>query len=155
WDDAPNVVRAALGADERAQQGAEPLLQLEANLDDLSPQLLAVALDAALRAGALDAWILPATMKKGRPGHLIAALVALSEKGAVEQALFRETSTLGRRAFPVERTVLERELVEVSTPYGPVRVKLGRRQGLLLNAAPEFEDCRAAAERHGVGVKEV
>jgi uncharacterized protein (TIGR00299 family) protein len=155
WDDAPNVLRAALGADQRASMPSDALWQIEANLDDLSPQLLAVALEAALRAGAVDAWIAPVTMKKGRPGHLLGALVPLPQRPAVEQALFRETSTLGLRAFPVERAVLERELVEVATPYGPVRVKLGRRQGLLVNAAPEFEDCRAAAERHGVGVKEV
>src|SRR5262249_24283506 len=148
-----NVLRAALGADQRVDRAADTLLQIEANLDDLSPQLLAVALEAALQAGALDAWIAPVTMKKGRAGHLLGALLPLPDRAAVEQALFRETSTLGLRAFPVERAVLERELIEVATPYGPVRVKLRRRQGLLLNAAPEFEDCRAAAERHGVGVK--
>jgi uncharacterized protein (DUF111 family) len=128
---------------------------LEANLDDLSPQLLAVALEAALQAGALDAWIAPLTMKKGRPGHLIGALAPESARDRVEAALFRETTTLGVRCHRVERTVLERELVEVQTAYGPVRVKLGRQGGRLLNAAPEFEDCARAAREHGVAVKEV
>jgi uncharacterized protein (TIGR00299 family) protein len=155
WDDAPNVLRALLGTRPAAAHEDEALVQLECNLDDASPQILAVALEAALAAGALDAWIAPVTMKKGRPGHLLGALVAAGARAAVEAALFRETSTLGLRAHAVERSVLERELVEVQTAYGPVRVKLGRRGGELLNAAPEFEDCRSAAAQHGVAVKEV
>ena len=154
WADAPNLLRAALGAAVR-DPAADDLLQLEANLDDLSPQLLAVALAAALDAGALDAWIAPVTMKKGRPGHLLGALLPAGRRAAVEAALFRETTTLGLRSFPVSRTVLDRELIEVTTAYGPIRIKLGRQDGLLLNAAPEFEDCAAAARDHGVGVKEV
>ncbi len=154
WPDAPNVLRAVLGRSVD-RSDAPRLTVLECNLDDLSPQLLAVALEAALQAGALDAWIAPLTMKKGRPGHLLGALVADDKRAAVEEALFRETSTLGVRAHAVERTALEREFVEVQTAYGPVRVKLGRRGGALVNAAPEFEDCRAAASAHGVPVKEV
>ena len=152
WDDAPNVLRAVLGTRAAAEGTA---YVLEANVDDLSPQLLAVALAAALEAGALDAWIAPLTMKKGRPGHLVGALVREADRAAVEAALFRESSTLGIRAHRVERQVLERELVLVQTAYGPVRVKLGRREGKLLNAAPEFEDCAHAARAHGVAVKEV
>ncbi len=152
WDDAPNVLRAVLGTSVPQAEGA---FVLEANLDDLSPQLAAVALEAALQAGALDAWIAPLTMKKGRPGHLIGALATESARARVEAALFRETTTLGVRCHRVERTVLERELVEIQTAYGPVRVKLGRQGGRLLNAAPEFEDCARAAREHGVAVKEV
>ncbi len=128
---------------------------LETNLDDLSPQLLAVALEAAIAAGAIDAWIAPLTMKKGRPGHLLGALASDNARAAVEAALFRETSTLGVRATRVERNALDRELVEVRTQYGSVRVKVGRRAGQILNVAPEFEDCRQAAQRSGVPVKEV
>jgi len=153
WDDAPNVLRAVLG---RAPPGsAGELLEITANLDDLSPQLLAVALEAALAAGALDAWVSAATMKKGRPGHVLSALVSPAARPAVEAALFRETSTLGLRAHRVERRLLERELVEVATAYGPVRVKVGKMGGEAVNAAPEFEDCRAAARKHGAAVKEV
>jgi uncharacterized protein (DUF111 family) len=128
---------------------------LEANLDDLSPQLLAVALQAALAAGALDAWVAPLTMKKGRPGHLLGALCLEEAKAAVETAFFRETSTLGVRATQVARTVLDRESREVATPYGKVRIKIGLLGGSVINAAPEFEDCRKAAQDHGVPVKEV
>ena len=154
WDDAPNLLRAVLGKSAHAVKG-EAAWVLEANLDDLSPQLAAVALEAALAAGANDAWIAPVTMTKGRPGHLFGALCSDASRAAVESAIFRETSSLGLRATRVERSVLDRELVEVQTKYGPVRMKLGRLSGRLLNAAPEFEDCRQAAERHGVAVKEV
>jgi uncharacterized protein (TIGR00299 family) protein len=152
WDDAPNVLRAVLG---REPQRSEAAWLLETNLDDLSPQLAAAALEAALAAGALDVWIAPVTMKKGRPGHLFGALAGESARAAVEAAIFRETSTLGIRAMRVERTVLDRELVEVQTEYGPIRVKVGRLAGKTLNAAPEFEDCRRAAQQHDVAVKEV
>jgi uncharacterized protein (DUF111 family) len=154
WDDAPNLLRAVLGAQVRAQAG-EAAWVLEANLDDLSPQLAAVALEAALQAGAHDAWIAPVTMKKGRPGHLFGALCSDAARAAVEAVIFRETSSLGVRRTRVERSLLDRELIEVQTRYGPVRVKVGRLGGRLINAAPEFEDCRQAAERHGVAVKEV
>ena len=154
WEDAPNLLRAVLGREVREKAG-EAAWVLEANLDDLSPQLAAVALEAVLQAGAHDAWIAPVTMKKGRPGHLFGALASEAVRAAVEAAIFRETSSLGVRRTRVERSVLDRELVEVQTAYGPVRIKVGRLQGRLLNAAPEFEDCREAAGRHGVAVKEV
>lgn len=154
WDDAPNLLRAVLGKSVRAQAG-EAAWVLEVNLDDLSPQLAAVALEAVLLAGAHDAWIAPVTMKKGRPGHLLGALTSEAARAAVEEALFRETSSLGVRRTHVERSVLDRELTLVQTAYGPVRVKVGRLHGRLLNAAPEFEDCREAAGRSGVAVKEV
>jgi hypothetical protein len=108
-----------------------------------------------LAAGALDAWVAPLTMKKGRPGHLFGALAGDGARAAVEEEIFRQTSTLGIRATRVERRLLERELVEVSTEYGKVRMKLGRLSGAVVNVAPEFEDCRQAAERAGVALKEV
>jgi pyridinium-3,5-bisthiocarboxylic acid mononucleotide nickel chelatase len=153
WDDAPNLLRAVLGDESAGSR--DSVLVLEANLDDLSPQLVAVALEAALSAGAFDAWVAPATMKKGRPGHLFGALVPESAREAVEAVIFRETSTLGIRASRAERTVLAREILEVDTEYGKVRVKVGRMGGAIANAAPEFEDCRARAKEHGVSVKEV
>jgi uncharacterized protein (TIGR00299 family) protein len=152
WDDAPNLLRAVVG---NSAEQTEAAWVLETNLDDLSPQLVSLALDAVLKAGALDAWIAPVTMKKGRPGHLFGVLCGEAARAAVEAVIFRETSTLGVRATRVSRSILDRELTEVTTPYGKVRVKLGRSKGQLLNAQPELEDCRQAAERHGVPVKEV
>src|SRR5438067_13374334 len=84
WDDAPNLLRAVLGERVRGQPGGGAGWVLEANLDDLSPQLVAVALEAVLAAGAADAWIAPVTMKKGRPGHLLGAVVPAGAREAVE-----------------------------------------------------------------------
>ncbi len=153
WEDAPNLVRAILGRQAATEREANWVL--EANLDDLSPQLVAVALDSVLKAGALDAWVAPVTMKKGRPAHLFGVLVPEAARAAVETEIFKQTSTLGVRATRVERRVLDRELVDVETPYGKVRVKIGRLAGAVVNVAPEFDDCRQAAERHGVPLKEV
>ena len=156
WSDAPNLLRATLGRPTAAPSNdPEPLFQLEANLDDLSPQLLAVALQALLDAGARDAWNAPVLMKKGRPGQVLCALAGQSARAAVEAAFFLETTTLGVRAFRAERTVLERRFAEVPTRYGPVRIKLGLLGGSELTATPEFEDCAAAARAHGVSVREV
>jgi len=154
WDDAPNLLRAILGRPAQ-EAGREAAWVLEANLDDLSPQLIASALESALAQGALDAWVAPLTMKKGRPGHLFGALVGEGARAAVEGEIFRQTSTLGIRATRVERRLLERELIEVATEYGKVRLKVGRLSGAVVNVAPEFEDCRQAAERAGVALKEV
>ena len=153
WEDAPNLVRAILGRPAAGDRQAAWVL--EANLDDLSPQLVAAALDSVLAVGALDAWVAPLTMKKGRPGHLFGALVPEAARARVEAEIFKQTSTLGVRATRIERRVLDRELVEVDTAYGRVRVKIGKNGSDVLNVAPEFEDCRQAAERAGVALKEV
>jgi len=154
WEDSPNLLRAVLG-EPAGSPDREAAWVLEANLDDLSPQLIAAAIDSVLAAGALDVWVAPATMKKGRPGHLFGALAAEATRAAIEAEIFRQTSTLGIRRTRVERRVLERELIEVDTAYGKVRVKVGRLSGAVVNVAPEFEDCRQAAERQHVPVKEV
>jgi len=152
WTDRPNVLRMTLGA---AATAEEALLLLESNLDDCPGQLVARAIEAALEAGAVDAWAVPCTMKKGRPGVVLSALVPAARWDAVARAFVSETTTLGVRFRPVDRLELARELVPVPTPYGVVRVKLGRLGGELLGAHPEYDDCLAAARAHGVPVKEV
>jgi uncharacterized protein (TIGR00299 family) protein len=150
--DRPNVLRASMG---RAEARAEGLWVLEANLDDSTPQLLGYLLEHLLGRGALDAWVVPATMKKARPGHLLGVLVEGGAKETVMDTLLRESTTLGVRSYPVERTALQRDWVEVETPWGRVRVKRGLRNGVVLNAHPEFEDCRKVAEAAGVPLKQV
>jgi uncharacterized protein (TIGR00299 family) protein len=152
--DVPNVLRAVLG-DVPSGGDAETIWELSTNLDHVAPTVLAVAVDAALAAGALDASVVACTMKKGRPGHLLTALVPASRREAVEAAIFSETGTLGIRRVAVERTVLPREFVEVDTAYGVIRVKVGRLGGRVTSCVPEFEDCRAAAERAGAAVTDV
>ncbi len=152
-DDRPNVLRATLG---HPTVGVDAgTFVLETNLDDCSPQLLGTLLEMLLAAGALDAWVVPATMKKGRPGHLLGALVGGELRQALVELVLRESTTLGVRSYRVERTMLERHHVSVETPHGTVRIKVGMRGPEALNAAPEYEDVRALAEAAGVPVKQV
>jgi uncharacterized protein (TIGR00299 family) protein len=151
----PNVLRVLVGEEEAATSEGSRVLVLEAELDDMSPQLLAPLIDRLLAAGALDAYYTPIQMKKGRPGILVTVLAEPPLREAVEEILFRETTTLGVRRQEWERSVLAREIVAVDTPYGAVGVKVGRREGRVYNVQPEFEDCRRAAEGRGVPVKEV
>jgi pyridinium-3,5-bisthiocarboxylic acid mononucleotide nickel chelatase len=129
--------------------------QLEVNLDDCPGQLVARALEVALDAGALDVWATPVTMKKGRPGLVVGALADTARRDAVARALLAETTTIGVRAFPVERLELERALVPVETEYGSVRMKVGTLAGAAMGVHPEYEDCLARAKERGVPVKEV
>jgi hypothetical protein len=149
----PNVLRLIVG-EEAAQPTGERVLVLETEVDDASPQLLGPLLDRLLSAGALDAFFTPVQMKKGRPGVLVTVLADPSKREALEELLFRETTTLGVRRQVWERSVLERETVSVATAYGPIRVKIGRRGGVVYNASPEFDDCQRAAGEKGVAVKE-
>ncbi|MBU8898992.1 nickel pincer cofactor biosynthesis protein LarC [Corallococcus sp. H22C18031201] len=151
--DRPNVLRASLGRMEAPR--AEGLWVVEANLDDATPQLLGHLLERLLGAGALDAWVTPAVMKKSRPGHLLGVLVEGGLRDAVVELLLRESTSLGVRYHRVERQALARDWVEVETPWGRVRVKRGLREGAVLNAHPEFEDCRRVAEAAGIPVKQV
>lgn len=150
----PNVVRLMVG--EGAGDGVrEALLLLEAEVDDMSPQLVGALLEQLLAQGALDAFAAPVHMKKGRPGLLLSVLARPAARDALEELLFRESTTLGVRATACDRTALQREIVLVDTPYGALGVKIGRRDGRVYNAQPEFDDCRRAAEARGVPVKEV
>jgi pyridinium-3,5-bisthiocarboxylic acid mononucleotide nickel chelatase len=150
----PNVLRLLVG-EEDAVGETDRVLVMEAEIDDMSPQLYGPLLDRLLEAGALDAYLTAVQMKKGRPGTLVTVLVPPSRRSAAEDVFFAETTTLGVRYQEWERTTLEREMVSVETPYGTIGVKVGRRGGEVKNAQPEFEDCQRAASVHGVPVKEV
>jgi uncharacterized protein (TIGR00299 family) protein len=153
-DAVPNCLRVTVGR-VPDPHGAAAVHELAANLDDATPQVLARAAERLLEAGALDAWIEPALMKKGRPGQVLRALAEEGAVAAVEDAMFAETGTLGVRRHRVERRVCERVLVPVETPHGTVRVKVGSRGGVATTAAPEYEDCRSIAAATGVPVREV
>jgi uncharacterized protein (TIGR00299 family) protein len=154
----PNVVRVVLGrrCEEGAGEGqADEVWLLEANLDDATGETLGAASGALLEAGALDVWLTPVTMKKGRPGVVLACLADDARRGAVEDVIFRQTTTFGVRRTRVERTKLQRQHVEVGTPFGSVRVKVGRRGGKVVTALPEYEDCLRLAQEHRVAFREV
>jgi uncharacterized protein (TIGR00299 family) protein len=128
---------------------------IEANVDDMSPQLYGYFLDQALAAGALDVTCSSAQMKKNRPGLAISILCEPDKSDALSQLLFEQTTTIGVRIYEARRKVLEREQVTVETPYGPVRVKVARREGKVVNAAPEFDDCQLLATEKSVPLKQV
>jgi uncharacterized protein (TIGR00299 family) protein len=152
--DRPNVLRLLVG-EEEAAAASERVLVLEAEIDDMLPQLYGPLLARLFDAGALDAYLTPVQMKKNRPGTLVTAIAPPGRRAAVEQVFFAETTTLGVRSQEWDRTTLEREVVAVETAYGTVGVKVGRRGGQVTNAQPEFEDCQRVATAAGVPVKEV
>ena len=150
----PNVLRVFLG---RAASDVphERVVVLECEIDDMNPQLFGVAMEKLQAAGALDVFYVPAQMKKNRPGTLLTVVSPPALREVLTEIVFRETTTIGVRVSEVERACLAREIVEVATPVGPVRFKVARYQGRLMNAAPEFEDCVRAADEHRRSVKEV
>lgn len=153
----PNVLRAVIGELlNDAHNTPNAITVIEANLDDLSPQVLGHVMDQAFAAGALDLFYTPVQMKKNRPGVLLTLLCQPADRARMCELLFRETTTLGVRFREEQREILQREFVTVATPYGSIRVKLAKApDGRVLNAAPEYEDCRAAAEAHLVALREV
>jgi pyridinium-3,5-bisthiocarboxylic acid mononucleotide nickel chelatase len=160
--DRPNLLRAVLGEPWPATRpagsdaGADTeAVVIEANVDDMAPELCEPLLEALFAAGARDAWLQPIVMKKSRPAFAIGALCAPGARDAVARALLTHSTSLGLRMRAVERRVLERRSVRVTTPYGRLPVKLGLEGGEVLNAAPEYEPCREAAARAGVPLKEV
>jgi uncharacterized protein (DUF111 family) len=135
--------------------GSQTVTVLETALDDLSPQVLAYVTETALAKGALDVMLTPVIMKKGRPGTLLTVLCNASESDALQHLILSETSTLGVRIRQDRRACLDRSHTIVQTAYGEIRIKIGSLFGAELNVAPEFEDCRAAALKHAVPVKQV
>jgi len=128
---------------------------IECNIDDTSPQVFGAVMDLLYAKGALEVFYAPVVMKKSRPGTLVTVIVQPDKQGAMLDVLFAETTTIGVRFRESERECLARETVIVSTPYGDVRVKVARRDGVEMNAAPEFDDCAARAREHGVAVRVV
>jgi uncharacterized protein (TIGR00299 family) protein len=128
---------------------------LEANLDDLNPQVLAYAMERLLADGALDVFSVPVQMKKNRAGVVLTVLAKIGDADRLTKVMFAETSTLGVRRRDEGRSILARRWETVETPWGPVRIKIANMNGTVSNFAPEFEDCRALAERHQVPLKKV
>jgi uncharacterized protein (TIGR00299 family) protein len=152
--DFPNVLRLVVGETSDAKI-LETVSVIETALDDLSPQVIAYVAEQALAAGALDVMLTPVVMKKGRPGTLLTVLAEPSKSEELAALILRETSTLGVRIRQDKRICLERKHVPVATEFGEIRMKVGFSGAEELNAAPEFEDCKAAALQHGVALKQV
>ena len=155
--DRPNVLRVLIGEPlGRVLPAAPPAVMIvEANIDDMSPELVAPLFEAVLVAGAVDVWSTPILMKKGRPALTVSAMAPPAAVPEVERAFFRCSTTIGLRRYAADRTVLARSLVAVDTAYGPVRVKVGAVGGEVIGAQPEYDDCRRRAKASGASVREV
>jgi pyridinium-3,5-bisthiocarboxylic acid mononucleotide nickel chelatase len=165
----PNVMRLMIGetlsesVGQLAQQSVphpfagfdEEVSVLEANLDDMNPQIYGYFLEKALAAGALDVYTAPVQMKKNRPGTLLTVLCKPQDVTALSSLIFAETTTFGVRTYRAQRRILPREHVTVSTSFGDVRIKLSRVNGAILHVAPEYDDCRKLALEKNVPLQRV
>ncbi len=151
---APNVLRVLVGTSTEAP-AAESVTSLEFEVDDMNPQLFGPLMDRLYEAGALEVMYTAVHMKKNRPGTLVTIVVSPELRGAMLDVVFRETTTLGVRFQDVQRECLMREMVSVVTRVGSVRMKVARREGVVVNAAPEFEDCARRASEANLSIKEV
>ena len=154
----PNVMRLVVGeaaSTLAAKTSSEMITVLEANLDDLNPQVFGYVMDRLLEEGALDAFGMPVQMKKNRPGTLLTVLCKPEDASKLTQLIFTETTTLGVRRRAEVRQVLERRWENVRTPWGEVRMKIASMNGTVTNYAPEYEDCRRIAAEHHVPLKTV
>jgi uncharacterized protein (TIGR00299 family) protein len=171
--DTPNVLRVLIGEEGSltrpeadvttsalriAEDGGAPVqsvVVIEAEIDDMNPQIFGVLMDRLLAEGALDVFYTPIQMKKNRPGTLLTIIAAPDARERLTATVFRESTTIGVRYREMQREVLDREVVTVDTPLGPVRFKVARRDGRMLNASPEFDDCVRIARERDVPLKDV
>jgi pyridinium-3,5-bisthiocarboxylic acid mononucleotide nickel chelatase len=150
----PNVLRILIGkAADRLP--VDRVVVIECEIDDMNPQLFGSAMDRLYGAGALEVFYVPVQMKKNRPGTLLTVVAPPELRSTLADIIFSETTTIGLRHYEVEREVLQREIVRVDTAIGAVRFKLAWREGRIVNAVPEFEDCQAIARARNLSVKDV
>jgi uncharacterized protein (TIGR00299 family) protein len=153
----PNVVRIMIGetAEKTVPGFDEEMAVVEANLDDMNPQIYGYFLEKALGAGALDVYTTPVQMKKNRPGTLLTVLCKPEDTNTLMSLIFAETTTFGARTYRAQRRALPRELVSVTTSFGEVRIKISRVNGRILHVAPEYDDCRKLAVEKNVPLQSV
>ncbi len=154
FTETPNVLRVLIGEADATSASASVVV-IEADIDDMNPQIFGVVMDGLLAQGALDVYYTPIQMKKNRPGVLLTVVAPPEARERLTAAIFRETTTIGVRYREMARECLDREDTTVQTPLGAVRVKVARRNGQILNASPEFEDCARIARERNIPVKEV
>lgn len=150
----PNMVRAIIGEASKGKS-AESAVVLEANVDDMLPEHFEYLMAQLQKAGALDVSMTPTMMKKNRLGTIITVIGPREKLKQLAQVLLLESSTIGLRHWEVGRIVLPRTVKKIRTKYGTISVKLAYLEGEIVNAAPEYEDCRRAADRHKAPLKSV
>ncbi|MCS7259772.1 MAG: nickel pincer cofactor biosynthesis protein LarC [Anaerolineae bacterium] len=152
----PNILRVLIGsAPDELHAATETLVMLETNIDDMNPEFYEHVMERLLDAGALDVFLTPVQMKKGRPASVISVLCHPNDVNRLTQILFAESTTLGVRQYEVKRHCLPRSIEAVETPYGIVRVKVTRWDETRTRVKPEYEDCRRLAEQHNIPLREV
>lgn len=152
----PNVLRVFIGqAAEQPADAQSRVVVIECEIDDMNPQIFGVAMEQLYAAGALEVFYVPIQMKKNRPGTLVIVIAPPERRREMADVIFRETTTIGLRHYEVERECLQREILTVETPIGAVRFKVARRDGRVMNAVPEFDDCVKLAAANNLSVKEV
>jgi len=151
----PNVLRVLVGEQMSSAPSGDRVELIETNIDDMAPELMPYVIERLMGAGALDAWVTPITMKKGRHGMALSVLSDGSTTRDLLDIVFTETTTLGVRIGPIEREVLERKETEVEISGHRIRVKLGIRHGHVVTVAPEYEDTAEAARRTGLPLKDI
>ena len=155
----PNVLRVTIGrllsVPGEADDQTDQVWLVQTNLDDTPAELVGPLYDLLFAQGALDVYVTPVQMKKNRPGLLLSVLAPPEKLAEIEDLLFKHTPTFGLRRQLCHRAKLSRKTVQLQTRYGTLRVKVGSRAGSELTVSPEFEDCQAAAARHGVSQREV
>jgi pyridinium-3,5-bisthiocarboxylic acid mononucleotide nickel chelatase len=152
--DHPNVLRLMVG-ESGAPAGLERIVTIECEIDDMNPQLFGPLMDRLHAAGALDVFYAPVQMKKNRPGILVTVIAPPEKRQQLSGILFTDTTTIGVRYQEMHRERLEREMRSIDTPVGSICFKIARRDGRVVNAAPEFDDCAKAAAERGLPIKEV
>ncbi|MDI6782799.1 MAG: nickel pincer cofactor biosynthesis protein LarC [bacterium] len=158
----PNLLRLSIGEKSEPKKSEirdsfeeESITVIETNIDDLNPQIYGYLMEKLFSAGALDVYYTPIQMKKNRPGILLTLLTSATNVDRLTEIIFTETTTFGIRIYPAKRQTLDRESVTVQTKYGSIRVKVGKRNGKIVSASPEYQDCLLAAEKHNIPIKEV
>ena len=157
FPDTPNVLRVLIGESHvrDVDQASGSVVVIEAEIDDMNPQIFGVLMDRLLASGALDVFYTPIQMKKNRPGTLLTVIAPPEARERLTGVVFRESTTIGVRYREMERVCLDRETVTVQTSFGAVRMKVARQNGEVLNASPEFDDCARLAAERNVAVKDV
>jgi len=152
----PNVLRLFIGQTaDLSSANADSICVLETNVDDVAGEIIAAVMDSILEQGALDVYLAPITMKHNRPASKLSVICEIADFSKFENIIFRAGLTFGIRRQTMLRTKLEREFVKVDTQFGQISIKIGKLQGLIVNAKPEFSDCLAASQKHKVSVKQV
>jgi len=149
----PNLLRVILG--EIEESGSEKLVMIETNIDDMNPEIYDSVMESLFKLGAIDVFFSPIFMKKNRPATKISVLAEIFDRELLSKILLTETSSFGIRFYEVDRITLDRELKPLKTSFGIIKIKVGRLDGKIIQATPEFEDCKNAARKNKIPVKNV